>query len=172
MAQIQGSSLTVAAGAHCGLLLTQAGHVYYWGKHRSVGEAVMRPQIVDALANNQHHVTHCAAGGATVICCTVLAQTVAWGQGPHGELGFGTSKKSSSKPDFVDALHGCRVLDLAAGYGHTVYVIGSQDAEDRKALEKLDEIEQDDVQDLMDAAQDKQDVDDAAPKKKAGKKRG
>ena len=38
-----------------------AGHVYYWGKHRSVGEATMRPQLVDVLANNQHIVKHVAA---------------------------------------------------------------------------------------------------------------
>jgi hypothetical protein len=85
-------------------------------------------------------------------------------------------KSRSSKPDFVEGLHGCRVAwTMAAGYGHTIYVVSNQDAEDRKVLEKLDQIEQDDVQDLMNAAQDKQVVDDTEgasnKKKKATKKR-
>jgi alpha-tubulin suppressor-like RCC1 family protein len=96
---------TATAGAQCSLLRNnKVGHVYYWGKHKSAGEAVMQPQMVDVLANNQHMVTQMAAGGQTVICSTSLAQTVAWGQGPHGELGFG-KPKSSSKPTFVESLH-------------------------------------------------------------------
>jgi alpha-tubulin suppressor-like RCC1 family protein len=76
-----GEAPTVYAGAHCSLLKTPtSGHVYYWGKHRSVGEATMRPTLVDALANNGHVVTHCAAGGQTVVCSTLLGVTVAWGQ--------------------------------------------------------------------------------------------
>lgn len=77
--QQAGEMPVVSAGASCSLLRMR-GHVYYWGKHRSVGEATMRPSLVDALANNGHEVTHCGAGGQTVICSTTLAQTVAWGQ--------------------------------------------------------------------------------------------
>jgi alpha-tubulin suppressor-like RCC1 family protein len=80
-----GGDVRVTAGATCSLLQTSNGHVYYWGKHRSVGEAMMRPQLVEALANNQHVVTHCAAGAQTVFCTTSMAQTVSWGQGPHGK---------------------------------------------------------------------------------------
>src|SRR3569832_2218336 len=77
----EGSSsdeVQISAGAHCNLLHTPSCHVYYWGKHRSVGEATMRPSLVDVLANNDHVVTHCSAGGATVVCCTSLQQCVAW----------------------------------------------------------------------------------------------
>lgn len=128
--------LSVTCGAQCCLLQTSNGHVYYWGKHRSVGEATMKPMLVDALANNRHVVSHCAAGGQTVVCCTENAQSVAWGQGPHGELGFG-AKKSSAKPDFVEALTGCRIQDVACGYGHTCYVVKDDDAEDKAAVKKL-----------------------------------
>lgn len=133
--------LSAAAGAHCSLLKTSNGHVYYWGKHRSVGEATMRPQLVEALANNRHVATHCAAGGQTVVCCTEGAQAVAWGQGPHGELGLGTAK-SSAKPQFINSLTGCRFQDLACGYGHTAYVIRDEDAEDKKAIEKLPQLDE------------------------------
>jgi alpha-tubulin suppressor-like RCC1 family protein len=142
--------LSVSAGAHCSLLQTANGHVYYWGKHRSVGEATMRPQLVDVLANNQHVVTHAAAGGQTVVCSTANAQTVAWGQGPHGELGLG-EKKSSAKPTFVEALNGCRVADLACGYGHTLYVVRNEDKEDKAAVKKLEELDVDAIQPFVDA---------------------
>lgn len=133
--------LEVSAGAHCSLLKTSNGHVYYWGKHRSVGEAVMRPQLVEALANNRHVVIHADGGGQTVICCTDNAITVAWGQGPHGELGLGTSK-SSAKPQFVESLRGCRIQHLACGYGHTLFVAKDEDAEDKTAISKLPELDE------------------------------
>ena len=121
---------------HRRLRKTSNGQVYYWGKHRSAGEAELRPRLVEALANNMHVVNHCGAGGQTVVCCTEGAQTVAWGQGPHGELGLGAAK-SSAQPKFVDSLTGCRIQDLACGYGHTLYVVRDEDAEDKTAINKL-----------------------------------
>jgi alpha-tubulin suppressor-like RCC1 family protein len=63
------------------MILTERGHVYYCGRHRSVAEAVMRPTLLDALANNNHVVTHIAAGNATVVCSTANGATVSWGMG-------------------------------------------------------------------------------------------
>jgi alpha-tubulin suppressor-like RCC1 family protein len=133
-----GGAKFVTAGQTCNLLLTQQGHVYYWGKHRTVGEATMRPTLIDALANNQHVVTSCGAGGQTVVCSTSASQTVAWGMGSHGELGLGT-KKSSSKPTFVEALDGVQVLDVACGYGHTVYVVDESSAKKLKSIDAAKE---------------------------------
>ena len=74
-------AVSAAAGSSCSMILTKRGHVYYWGKHRSVGEAMMRPTLLDALANNGHVVTHVAAGASTVVCSTENAVTVSWGMG-------------------------------------------------------------------------------------------
>ena len=142
--------LQISAGATCSLLRTSNGHIYYWGKHRSVGEATMRPSLVDVLANNAHNVTQFGAGAQTVVCSTSNGQTVAWGQGAHGELGLETAK-SSAKPTFVNKLDKCLVNDLACGYGHTLYVLRNEDAEDKSAAEKLDEVDEDAVQELIDA---------------------
>jgi alpha-tubulin suppressor-like RCC1 family protein len=122
----------LAAGAHCSLVLTGQGHVYYWGQHKQSGEATMKPQLVDALANNQHNVTQIGAGAANVACSTDLGNTVVWGSGPYGELGLG-SKKSSAKPAFVDTLSGIKVLDMACGQGSILYVV-----KDDKSLPKVD----------------------------------
>ena len=92
----------------------------------------MKPQLVDALANNQHVVTQIGAGSANVACSTDLGNTVVWGNGPYYELGLGT-KKSSSKPAFVDSLSGISVLNMACGQGSILYVV-----KDGKGLPKAD----------------------------------
>jgi len=131
-----------------------------------MGEATMRPTLVDALANNQHVVTLAVAGGQTVVCCTANAQTVCWGQGPHGELGLGTKLKSSAKPTFVEGLNGCRIAALACGYGHTLFVVRDDDKEDKAAVKKLPVLDPEATQMLEDNA------DEAVPAaKKSGKKK-
>jgi alpha-tubulin suppressor-like RCC1 family protein len=125
------------AGSSCSMILTKSGHVYYWGKHRSVGEAVMRPQLLAELANNGHVASYVAAGAQTVVISTQNAVTVAWGQGPHGELGLDDGKKSSAKPVFVTKLDRCRIQDLACGYGTTYYLVKSEDKDDEAAIKNL-----------------------------------
>ena len=105
----------------------------------------MRPQLVDVLANNQHIVRHVAAGSQTVVCSTEHAQTVAWGQGPHGELGLKSGARSSAKPGFVDDLNNCHVTSLAASYGSLLYVVSK---DDEKLVSELPKLEAEDVTDL------------------------
>lgn len=126
------TGIKVAAGSNCSLVLTETGHVYFCGVTKANADAVMKPQLVDALANNQHVVTHIGAGAGNVACCTDGGNTVVWGQGPYGELGLG-SKKSSSKPAFVDSLSGVKILGLACGQGSFLYVV-----DDDKTLPKVD----------------------------------
>lgn len=126
------AGIKIAAGSTCSLVLTSNGHAYYWGQHQSSKDAVMKPKLVDALANNQHIVTHIGAGNSNVACCTDLGNTVVWGQGQYGELGLG-SKKSSAKPAFVEPLAGIKILDMSCGQGSILYVV-----EDDKELPKLD----------------------------------
>jgi alpha-tubulin suppressor-like RCC1 family protein len=154
-ATVNKSIMSVAAGASCSLLQLPNGHVFYWGKHRSVGEATMRPSLVDALANNSHIVRHVDAGAQSVLISTANAVTVAWGQGPHGELGFGMQTKSSSKPNFVPSLDGCRIASMACGYGHAIFVVRNDDDEDKAAVTKLPMLDVDDCQPLIEAAEAK-----------------
>lgn len=146
------SIMSVSAGAGCSLLQLPNGHVYYWGKHRTIGEATMRPNLVDALANNGHVVRHVDAGAQGVVFSTSNAVTVAWGQGTYGELGFGIAVKSSAKPNFVPALDGCRIASMACGYGHSLFVVRNDDDEDKTAVKKITVLNHDDCQPLIDAA--------------------
>lgn len=128
----------LAAGSNCSLALTAQGHVYYWGNHRSNAEAVMKPTLVDALANNQHVVTHIGSGPSNVACTTDLGNTVVWGNGPYGELGI-EGKKSSSKPTFVDSISGLVVSDMACGQGSILYVIKDDEKLPKADLKAIEE---------------------------------
>ncbi|EED88090.1 rcc1-repeat-containing protein, partial [Thalassiosira pseudonana CCMP1335] len=130
--------VAAVAGSNCTLIRTKNGHVYYWGKHRQMGEATMRPTLVDALANNGHNVIAFGVGNQTVFCSTANGVTVSWGAGAYGELGYGKGEqKSSAKPKFVNGLDSCLVTDLACGFGHTLFLIRNDDQEDAKALKKV-----------------------------------
>ncbi len=142
--------VAAVAGSNCTLIRTKNGHVYYWGKHRQMGEATMRPTLVDALANNGHNVIAFGVGNQTVFCSTANGVTVSWGAGAYGELGYGKGEqKSSAKPKFVNGLDSCLVTDLACGFGHTLFLIRNDDQEDAKALKKVPKIEEADVAELL-----------------------
>jgi len=160
----------VSLGTTCSLALSSNGHVYYWGKHKSSGEATMNPTVVDVLSNNGHIVTTLGSGNQTVFCSTSNGATVSWGNGPNGELGYGgmsfseTTKrgsfggketvsalgpKSSSKPKFVEGLDECMITAVSCGYGHTLCIVREDDEEDRKALKKIPKLEEEDMTDFV-----------------------
>ncbi|GMH60322.1 hypothetical protein TrST_g5640 [Triparma strigata] len=126
-----------SAGSTCTMIRTSQGHVYYWGKHRTVGEAQMYPLILDFLANNGHEAKAYDAGNSHVVISTTEAVTVSYGQGPYGELGFGPEgAKSSSQPSFIDTLDKVKIAEIACGYGHTLLL-----AESASEVEGMDEFD-------------------------------
>jgi alpha-tubulin suppressor-like RCC1 family protein len=138
--------VSAVAGGNCTLVLTRIGHVYYVGRHKSTGEATMRPSLVDALANNGHVATCVGAGSQTIFCSTRGGVTISWGNGSHGELGYGRDgKKSSAKPEFVGDLDSCIVTDVACGMGHTLFIVRNDDDEDAKALKRVGTVDESDL---------------------------
>ena len=84
----------------------------------------MQPTLIDQLANNDHEVRSISLGNYHVVASTTDKQTIAYGQGKYGELGFGPEGgSSSSQPKFVDSLNGVQVLDVQAGWGTTLFVL-------------------------------------------------
>jgi len=131
-----------ACGSTCSMIRTKAGHVHYWGKHRSVGDATMYATLIDVLANNNHVVSDCTGGSATVICTTEHGATVSYGSGAYGELGYGNDgPRSSSKPKFIDALDNVIVRRVIAGYAHTLFILQNKDKDDEEHLSKLIRVE-------------------------------
>jgi alpha-tubulin suppressor-like RCC1 family protein len=137
--------IEVQCGTTCTIVKTSQGHGYYWGKHRSVGEAQMYPMLLDFLIHNQHVVRLFSSGGMTVFLSTEEGKTISYGQGGYGELGYGVAEqKSSAAPKFVDTVDGLKLCSLACGYGHTLFVAQEDSDADKKAIAKLtayDEVE-------------------------------
>ena len=55
--------------------------------------------------------------------CESVPHVIAWGGGRNGELGYGTTKKSSANPDVVAPLTGVVVAAVSAGAGHSVFLV-------------------------------------------------
>mmetsp|Transcript_8896 Transcript_8896/g.19587 ORF Transcript_8896/g.19587 Transcript_8896/m.19587 type:complete len:579 (-) Transcript_8896:275-2011(-) len=116
------SPAKASCGSQCSMIITQSGHLYYWGKHKTAGEATMYPTIIDQLANNGHIVATVSGGNQTVVACTNNGVSVSWGNGLHGELGYGKNgAKSSSKPKFIEGIDAVIVRQVLCGYGHTLF---------------------------------------------------
>ena len=130
----------------------------------------MRPNLIDALANNGHVVTSIAAGSQTIFASTANGVTVSSGHGSEGQLGYGKGEnKSSSKPKFVNGLDSCIVTGLACGMGHTLFLVQNEDADDAKAIKKIPKLGESDAAQLIDQLKAKRGGggDDGPPKKKA-----
>ena len=52
-------------------------------------------------------------------------------------------EKSSSQPKFVERLDSVLVTSVACGYGHTVFLVRDDDADDAKALGKMAKLSED-----------------------------
>lgn len=143
--------IRAAAGSQSSTILTAHGHVYYWGRHRPNDEATMRPTLLDVLSNNGHVITALAGGYQSIFCSSKNGVTISWGNGLVGELGFGEGNpKSSSKPKFVEKLDCCLVTEVSCGYGHTLFLVRDEDAEDKKARKKMSSIEMEDMEEYLD----------------------
>ena len=73
------------------------------------------PRLARAASISSH-----AAGSPDPLAQT---STITWGGASYGELGYGpTGKKSSANPDKVPSLEGLKVLSVACGAGHTLFL--------------------------------------------------
>ena len=69
-----------------------------------------------------------SAGAVTFAMCSETS-TITWGGASYGELGYGPAgKKSSANPDKVLALEGMKVLSVACGAGHTLFLADASSA--------------------------------------------
>jgi hypothetical protein len=71
--------------------------------------------------------------------CESVPHVIAWGGGRNGELGYGSTKKSSANPDVVAPLTGLPVAAVSAGAGHSVFLVdAAADAAAAAALPVLE----------------------------------
>lgn len=126
----------VAAGGTSSFVTVTGGQLYAWGKLKPSGENLMYPTPYLELAGWE--IRDMAAGPTTFAVAGALdgvASAITWGHaGGHGELGYGPGgKKSSSNPDKCLALEGADCFAVAAGAGHTAFLV-DPDAEVTREL--------------------------------------
>jgi len=66
--------------------------------------------------------TNLISCGNTTLLVQADAQTIAWGMGPLGQLGFGAGRKSSAKADIVRALDGITIRAIGCCATHTFFL--------------------------------------------------
>lgn len=140
---ISNFDLVVAGGATSGAVTT-LGQLYSWGQTKKVSDSNIRPFPVQDLAGWRirsmafGHESFVIAADANkeprrpwVEGCDSMPHVITWGTSKYGELGYGGSKKSSANPDVVQSLTGKMVKQVAAGVGHTLFLIENEaDAKD------------------------------------------
>ncbi len=69
-----------------------------------------------------------SAGAVTFAMCSETS-SITWGGASYGELGYGPAgKKSSANPDKVPSLEGMKILSVACGAGHTLFLADAASA--------------------------------------------
>ncbi|XP_074654157.1 protein RCC2-like [Tubulanus polymorphus] len=129
-------AVKIAAGTAFNLCLNELGCLYQWGQTKSAGEAIMYPKPVNDLAGWMVKKFSCGSRSMIVHADDSI---ISWAPSPtYGELGYGEHKpKSSTMPLEAKPLTGLKILDIAAGFGHTLFVVSKETDEDKELLEKL-----------------------------------
>jgi alpha-tubulin suppressor-like RCC1 family protein len=127
----------VSAGSTSSWVTCSMGQMYCFGKIKTGGDNHMYP--VPFLDLQGWNLRSFACGLNTFVACGE-DQTIAWGQGGGcGELGYGESgPKSSANPKLIDSLAGKTVRKVAAGIGHSLFLIDKADAADLPVFEPVE----------------------------------
>ncbi|XP_023210764.1 protein RCC2 homolog [Centruroides sculpturatus] len=126
----------VYAGGTYSMAINEFGVLYFWGQHKTTGEATMYPKPIQDLAGWQIRDIGCSNRSLVVVADESV---ISWGPSPtYGELGYGDNRpKSSPNPQEVKPLDGIHIHSVSCGYGHTLFVARDDTEEDREKLNKL-----------------------------------
>mmetsp|Transcript_7464 Transcript_7464/g.8614 ORF Transcript_7464/g.8614 Transcript_7464/m.8614 type:complete len:570 (-) Transcript_7464:147-1856(-) len=130
-------------GATCTYAIQKCGKVFFWGRTKSTGEAVMYPKPIPDLSG--WNVSAIACGNTSTVV-SADNSVITWGPSPtYGELGYGHpdngAPKSSTQPKLVDDLPNVKVLHAAVGFGHSLLVADIDDSATNETVEKLETYE-------------------------------
>ncbi|KAI3430646.1 hypothetical protein D9Q98_005239 [Chlorella vulgaris] len=120
----------VAAGQTASFCTITGGQLFAWGKLKPSGDNLMYPIPYEGLSGWDIRSMTC--GSTTFGCAATYAKetsTITWGHSNgYSELGYGPAgKKSSANPDKCMALEGANTLQVAMGFGHTLFLVAEGD---------------------------------------------
>lgn len=110
----------------CGftLALTEAGHVYSWGRGamgqtgHGTQEDESYPRRIDGLSRSV--ICDISCGGNHSLAIDVDGKMYSWGRGNDGRLG--TGKENSLVPEVLTAVKNLRMVKVACGWSHCISV--------------------------------------------------
>jgi len=107
------------------------GMMYSWGRMKASGDNTMYPKSFDDLCGWDIRAMAC---GNLTYAVASAESAITWGQAQNLELGYGPAgRKTAAVPDKCLALEGFVTEDVAAGYGHIMFLVNGNES----ALEKL-----------------------------------
>eukprot|EP00240_Pyramimonas_obovata_P000710 CAMPEP_0118933624 /NCGR_PEP_ID=MMETSP1169-20130426/12092_1 /TAXON_ID=36882 /ORGANISM="Pyramimonas obovata, Strain CCMP722" /LENGTH=564 /DNA_ID=CAMNT_0006876407 /DNA_START=103 /DNA_END=1797 /DNA_ORIENTATION=- len=136
--RLQASAIT--AGATCSYVHTVGSQMFFFGRTKSTGEAVMYPKPLGDL--NGWNVRSFSCGNNTTIVAADDS-VITWGPSPtFGELGYGDpnagNPKSSTQAKLVEDLQGCGATAVAASTAMSMVIVPLSD-KSKEVLDKLEE---------------------------------
>jgi len=115
----------IAVGDKFNLAVGSNDVLYTWGKTKASGDSMMYPTLEKGLEGWKIGKMSC--GFASLIVIGDTNKTIGWGNCTTGELGFGENQKSSSQPKVIDPLNEIKVIEIACGYSHTLFLVEISD---------------------------------------------
>ncbi|KAI7839928.1 hypothetical protein COHA_006322 [Chlorella ohadii] len=121
----------VGAGQTSSFCTIVGGQLFAWGKLKPSGDNLMYPTPYHELSG--WNIKSFSCGSSTFGCAATYGSeksTITWGHSNgYSELGYGPSgKKSSANPDKCMALEGAETLQVAMGFGHSLFLVKEGDA--------------------------------------------
>ena len=122
----------ISAGGIHTVAIDEEGKVYTWGnnKYGQLGDETANSPLPICISNKENElkgkkIISISAGGIHTVAIDEEGKAYTWGNNEVGQLGDGTTTNSVFPiciSDKENELKGKRIVDISAGYGHTVAI--------------------------------------------------
>jgi len=133
---VRASQIAVGGSATFAIAREPYFSLYQWGITKKSGECDTRPQMLNQVQGWRIRTQAC---GNTSMIIGSQESLIAWGPGPtYGELGYGPdAPKSSTTSKEVEDLKGTHVMQVAAGYAHSLAIVHPTKGKGKERLDAL-----------------------------------
>lgn len=119
-------AVSITAGYHNNLVLTERGEVWSWGwgahGQLGVGDTKDRdvPTVIEELSREKVCVLSC--GDRHSFAITAEGKVLGWGSNEFGQLGCGKKRDTVLRPALIEGLHGLKIVGISSGDRHSAAI--------------------------------------------------